>query len=70
MCLGGFYRRYQWISTDDLHEPDEDPRRFGVWPAKKDVVVTEQQYVLPVRPNLVVAKRSSTKNSNIQCRKF
>ena len=39
----------------------EHPRRFWVWPARKEVLDTEEQYVVPVRPDLMVAKPPSTR---------
>ena len=52
------YMKNKKVLTAD---PTEHPRRFWVWPAKKDVFVTNKEYVLPVRPNLVIAKPPSTR---------
>ena len=42
-------------------DPEEHPRRFWIWPAAEEVIATSQDYVLPVRPDLVVAKPPSTR---------
>ena len=42
-------------------DKSEHPRRFWVWPAKKELLVTEKENVLPLRPDLIVAKPPSTR---------
>ena len=46
------------VATADI---EEHPRRFWIWPAKTEVLSTEQNYVLPVRPDIVVANPPSTR---------
>ena len=52
------YMKIKKVLTAD---PAEHPRRFWVWPAKKDVIATKKEYVLPVRPDLVIAKPPSSR---------
>ena len=41
--------------------PAEHPRRFWFWPAKKEVIQTRREFILPVRPDLVIAKPPSSR---------
>ena len=52
------YMKLKSIATADIEEHD---RRFWIWPAKEEVLSTEQEYVLPVRPDIVIAKPPSTR---------
>ena len=52
------YMKLKSIATADIEEHDW---RFWIWPAKEDVLSIEPEYVLPVRPNIVVAKPPYTK---------
>ena len=52
------YMKTKEISTADLNE---GLQCFWIWPAKKDIVATRRNHVLPVRPGLVMAKPSSTR---------
>ena len=42
-------------------DPEEHERLFWIWPAKKEVIATKRDHILPVRPNLVLAKPPSTR---------
>ena len=42
-------------------DPEQHECRFCIWPAKKEVIATKRDHILPVRPNLVLAKPPSTR---------
>ena len=52
------FMKVKKVATAD---PAEHPRRFWIWPAVKEVIGIKQVYVLPVRPDLVVAKPPSSR---------
>ena len=52
------YMKLKNVATADI---EEHPRRFWIWPAKKEVLSTEHNYVLPVRPDIVIARPPSTR---------
>ena len=52
------FMKVKKVATAD---PAEHPRRFWIWPAVKEVIGIKQVYVLPVRPDLVVAKPQSSR---------
>ena len=52
------FMKLRKIATAD---PEEHSRRFWIWPAIKEVIPIKQVYVLPIRPDLVVAKPPSTR---------
>ena len=52
------FMKLKKVATADK---SEHPRRFWVWPAKKELLVTEKENVLPLRPDLIVAKPPSTR---------
>ena len=39
----------------------EHPRRFWIWPAKREVISTKQEYLMHIRPDLVIARPPSTR---------
>ena len=68
-CEGGWEAGVYWgvkvsfmknkkVATADKAE---NSRRFWVWPARKEVLLTEEQYVVPIRPDLMVDKPPSIK---------
>ena len=46
-------------------DPEQHECRFWIWPAKKEVIATKRDHILPVRPNLVLAKPPSTRSNFI-----
>ena len=52
------FMKVKKVATAD---PAEHPRRFWIWPAVKEVMGIKQVFVLPIRPDLVVAKPPSSR---------
>ena len=52
------YMKLKKVATADAAEHS---LRFWVWPATKEVIATKQMFVLPVRPDIVLAKPPSTR---------
>ena len=52
------FMKLKKVTTAD---PEEHKRRFWIWPAKKEVISTKRDHILPVRPDLVLAKPPSTR---------
>lgn len=42
-------------------DSSEHPRRFWIWPAKEEVLETDLKHILPLKPDLVLAKPPSTR---------
>ena len=52
------YIKLKKVATADA---EEHPRRFWVWPATREILSTKQIHVLPVRPDIALAKPPSTR---------
>ena len=52
------YMKQKKVATAD---PTEHPRRFWIWPAKREIISTKQEYLMPIRPDLVIARPPSTR---------
>ena len=52
------YMKLKKVATADA---EEHPRRFWVWPATREILSTKQIHVLPVRPDIALAKPPSTR---------
>ena len=57
-CIDVSYMMPKKVITAD---PKEHPRRFWFWPAKKEVIPTKKEFMLLVRPDLVIAKPPSSR---------
>ena len=52
------YMKLKKVATADA---EEHPRRFWVWPATREILSTKQIHILPVRPDIALAKPPSTR---------